>query len=217
MRIGTWNLEGKWSVDHASIIESMNADLLLLTEVPVSISLDRYSGVSSGLMSVRNHWSAAYSRVGGWAAPSPHETSAAWSLGDLAVVSTVLPWPTWQPGDCLTDPWTGPQAHRMVQTCDAIVAGLADCGPLIWGGDWNTPLEGTLAGFDRSAQEAVLRTVERLDLHVATAHLAHANRVSRSIDHIALPSGWAILEAEVAEVPRSASDHSAYVVEVQCG
>ena len=33
MRIGTWNLEGRWDARHAALLASLECDVLLLTEV----------------------------------------------------------------------------------------------------------------------------------------------------------------------------------------
>jgi hypothetical protein len=34
VRIGTWNLEGRWWPDHLHLLEAAGCDLWLLTEVP---------------------------------------------------------------------------------------------------------------------------------------------------------------------------------------
>lgn len=34
MRIGTWNLAGRWSLAHQSFLEDAECDVWLLTEVP---------------------------------------------------------------------------------------------------------------------------------------------------------------------------------------
>ena len=39
MRIGTWNLDAKWSARHCEFLESLQCDVLLLTEVPIEVDL----------------------------------------------------------------------------------------------------------------------------------------------------------------------------------
>ena len=39
MRIGTWNLDGRWSPRHQHLLEDAECDVWLLTEVPTSFSL----------------------------------------------------------------------------------------------------------------------------------------------------------------------------------
>jgi hypothetical protein len=40
MRIGTWNLDGRWSADHGRFLTEEECDIWLLTEVPAALSLE---------------------------------------------------------------------------------------------------------------------------------------------------------------------------------
>jgi exonuclease III len=42
MRIGTWNVEGRWSAEHASLLLDADADIWLLTEVRHSTQTPGY-------------------------------------------------------------------------------------------------------------------------------------------------------------------------------
>ena len=39
MRIGTWNLEGRWTSDHLALLRDQACDVWLLTEVPTQASI----------------------------------------------------------------------------------------------------------------------------------------------------------------------------------
>ncbi|WP_267128537.1 MULTISPECIES: hypothetical protein [unclassified Nocardioides] len=39
MRIGTWNLAGRWDARHLALLEAMDCDVLLLTEVSERVRL----------------------------------------------------------------------------------------------------------------------------------------------------------------------------------
>lgn len=42
MRIGTWNLAGRWDARHLDLIQEMDSDILLLTEVSERTELPGY-------------------------------------------------------------------------------------------------------------------------------------------------------------------------------
>ena len=219
MRIGTWNLEGRWSEEHARLMQSWDCDRVLLTEVPTVATLPGYDLHRTVAWMQRGRvWSAVASRTPAQRLADPRPASSLVRIDGLVACSSVLPWPLWRPtGD--DDPWEGRQSQRMRTTCGVLQAafevtlGDASSGSgLIWGGDWNTPLEGSLAGFDRGAQEAVLAVVDALDLHVPTRSLPSGS--GASIDHIAIPRAWSVRDVRHEVVERGLSDHWAYVVDV---
>ena len=53
MRIGTWNLEGKWSPDHEAVLLHLNCDVLLLTEPPVVMEFGEGDVPWSGVVPAR--------------------------------------------------------------------------------------------------------------------------------------------------------------------
>jgi hypothetical protein len=219
MRIAAWNLEGRWTRSHREILDDLGADVWILTEVPASLDLIRGRLTTTrSLMSPGRHWSgvATVGRVAQVPAPAdPHPASAVVDLGEVVVCASVLPWPLWRQGSTLTAPWAGTQSERMTSTVRSIAASLAGRPAVVWGGDWNTPLTGSLAGFDRAAQAAVLDAVDELGLQVATAGLPRSLPGCASIDHVAVPRDWTVSVARAVPVDRRLSDHWAYLVEAR--
>lgn len=214
MRIGTWNLEGRWSDAHADVVTEMSCDVLLLTEVPHELDLVGYRiHRATALMSPGTYWCAVAYRGEGAALADPHPASASVRLGDLVVCCSVLPWLQWRAAGCDEPVWSGDQAERMASTVDVLVAALSSEGDVVWGGDWNTPLGGSLAGFSRAAQTSLLDAVRRLGLRVPTENLGSATDGCLSVDHVAVPTDAQVLSAVTVGVPRRLSDHWAYVVE----
>ena len=95
----------------------------------------------------------------------PHPASAAALIDGAFVCASVLPWPlvrtSW--------PW-GPTEHqlRVELSLDDLVAAMPN-DAIIWGGDWNQPLTGNLAGFSRAARASIVSVLDRLSLQVPTA------------------------------------------------
>lgn len=214
LRIGTWNLEGRWSAEHADVVAELDCDLWLLTEVPTGLQLDGVAvHVGDELMAPGKHWAGVAARRQLSPLPDPHPASAACTVDGLYVCSSILPWPLagglW--------PW-GPTDHvgRMKQAVEQIGKALA-AQVSIWGGDWNTPLVGSLQGFSRAAQACVIQEVDRLGLQVPTQELPHRNDVHASIDHIAVPEGWGFNFAGGRRVGAALSDHDPYWTELATG
>lgn len=215
MRIGTWNLEGKWSPSHERVLVALDCDVLLLTENHASVNLTGYHRqVSVAMMGHTKHWAGILSRTPMRRQPDPHPASVSVETLGIAVACSVLPWPLC--GD--QPPWEGPTpTERMATAVEQVVTTLAARSLVIWGGDWNQPLAGDLRGFGRASQAVLARAVQGLDLKVPTISLPGRHPDQRSIDHIAVPGGWTVLGAGAQPVPRVLSDHDAYWVEVQLG
>jgi hypothetical protein len=208
MRVGTWNLEGRWGDRHRSFLKGLDCDVLLLTEVRSDFAMQEYGVHASGEM-VPGRWFAAVAS-GGTLSPltGPHGASAMATVEGVAVCSSVLPWAA-----CGHDPpWTG--ANTAEKTVHAVAA-IASARPHIWGGDWNHSLSGHLAGT-RIGKAALLAAVDDLGLHVPTTSLPHRNPDLRSIDHIAVPATWQVSAATRIDAT-GLSDHDAYVVETGPG
>ena len=77
VRIGTWNLQGRWDERHLDQITVMNCGILLLTEVPEGVQL-REAGVHFSCLSMAagRRWAAIGSRKPLRALPDPHGASA---------------------------------------------------------------------------------------------------------------------------------------------
>ncbi|MDN4160878.1 endonuclease/exonuclease/phosphatase family protein [Nocardioides abyssi] len=210
MRIGTWNLAGRWDARHRALMDAMDCDVLLLTEVSERLDLPGHDiHLGAGLMAARRRWAAVASRLPMTPRPNPHGASAMVDLGGMAVCSSILPWRS-----CGTrDPWVGATS---AERTTAAVAAVEASAPSIWGGDWNHALSGREWTGSVAGRRSLLAAIERLGLHVPTATLPHQIEDLLSIDHVAVPTSWTVVGAErhraVAAGARL-SDHDAYVVE----
>lgn len=93
MRIGTWNLEGRWSEQHHVLITSLRCDLLLLTEMPSTVRLSGMTiHTTSTTMAPGRRWSAVASRDVLVPAVDPHGATAQATVAGIVVCSSVLPW-----------------------------------------------------------------------------------------------------------------------------
>lgn len=211
MRIGTWNLEGRWDVRHLELIKAMDCDVLLLTEVSERVDIPGYDVHLGGeAMMPKRRWAAVASRLPMSPLPDPHGASAMVELEGLRVCSSVLPWRS-----CgQLHPWVG--ATTAEKTTEAVAA-VASSRPSVWGGDWNHALSGQEYAGSLAGRCALLATIEGLGLQVPTALLPHHIEGLLSIDHIAVPQAWEIRSTQrysalVGE--RRSSDHDAYVADV---
>lgn len=211
VRIGTWNLAGRWDERHAALIETMDCDVLLLTEVSERVDLPAYDlHLGQMEMASRRRWAGVASRLPCLPEPDPHSASAMVTLEDLRVCASVLPWKS-----CgAREPWVG------VSTADktsAAVASVETSKPVIWGGDWNHALSGREWSGSVAGRRSLLETLDRLELQVPTASLPHQIEGLLSIDHIAVPASWVVEDAQRLRAfvgDTRISDHDAYVVEV---
>jgi hypothetical protein len=210
VRIGTWNLAGRWDARHLDLIETMDCDILLLTEVSERLDMPGYDMyLGRQLMAPKRRWAAIASRLSMSPQPDPHGATAMVELGDLRVCSSILPWRT-----CGTrNPWVGVTCAE--KTIEAVAAVEASC-PTVWGGDWNHALSGREWTGSVAGRRSLLAAVERLELQVPTASSPHQIEDLLSIDHIAVAKSWHVTATQrhraiVGET--HISDHDAYVVE----
>ena len=92
MRIGTWNLAGRWTPAHAALLTGLGCDALLLPEVRHDVALPGMRQHRSVLeMAPGRHWASIVAR-NLEALPDPHGASAAARVGVLILCSSVLPW-----------------------------------------------------------------------------------------------------------------------------
>lgn len=93
MRIGTWNLAGRWDTRHRNLIETMDCDVLLLTEVSDRVELPGYELHLGRLpMMPKRRWAAVASRLSMRPMVDPHGASAIVELEGIRICSSVLPW-----------------------------------------------------------------------------------------------------------------------------
>lgn len=213
MRIGTWNLEGRWSTDHARVLADLDCDLWLLTEVRPRVVLEGYDQhLTAALMDDVRHWAGILARLPIERLADPHPTSAAGLVGGGLVCASLLPWPLIEHPEL----WAATDhPGRMAETLGALRGAFAGARPAraIWGGHWNQPLLGNIVGYSRSAQEGIVAAVEALGLQVPTAGLPARNGRQASIDHIACPQEWDVRECGHVAIADQLSDHDLYWVD----
>lgn len=213
MRIGTWNLEGRWSSNHRAFIEHEDCTHWLLTEVPNALSLANGTLIRSNPMSATKSWAAVWSvrptsRLE-WTTPT-----ATAAMGDDGVFcSCILPWR----GARLSWPTKGSLAEITLAAIDDLEASLRiGQRPIVWGGDWNHALRGSERAGSLRGRQALQSALRRLSLQVPTEHLEHAKLGLYTIDHVAIPDTWHVLNSRrvVAVVgDKRLSDHDAYIIE----
>lgn len=212
MRIGTWNLAGRWSASRAEFLAALRCDVLLLTEVHHETRVPGMRGRTTyGLMAPDRFWAAVFTSGTHIGYPDPHGAAAMVVVDGLTCVSSVLPWRACGTGF----PWVGERHAEKTANAVAPISRLRS--PVIWGGDWNHALEGPDHVGSKEGREHIFGVLDALGLQVPTSELG-AYRGERSVDHIAVPKEWVLLSAE--RVPAAAggkrlSDHDAYVVEVE--
>jgi hypothetical protein len=216
LRIGTWNLEGRWSFEHQHLLAWQQSDVWLLTEVSEKIQLPGYSvSVSRARLSKGVRWAAVAvaDRYQPARHSDPHPASVMATWSGIKFLASVLPWNSagaaW--------PWPGESTADKTRAALVDLSTSLDAG-MVWGGDWNCGLEGPDTGASKAARKLILDEVERLGLQVPTKVLPHRLPGLRSIDHIAVPGSWTV--ESVGRVPafvedQPLSDHDVYVVDAQ--
>lgn len=215
MRIGTWNLAGRWSDDHRSLLIEADCDVWLLTEVNERTSLPGHAiHLSDARMAARRRWAAVASRLPIASSPDPHRASASAQVGATTYVSSVLPWKSARSGPV----WVGDRhADKTANAVNDLLLRMRAAPSLVWGGDWNHALTGREYAGSKAGRASITSALDELGLVVPTAELPHAIDGLLSIDHVAVPAGWeATARRVVAECDgKRLSDHDAYVVDAQ--
>jgi len=212
MRIGTWNLEGRWSADHAAFMERAGCDVWLLSIVQDAFELGGATARSEQ-MGDDVAWSAVWSAAGLETIEPTHPAVAIARVGELVVCSSVLPWRN-------AAPYSDDDGDSVAAITRAAIAGVRDAlageHDVVWGGGWNHGLHerenvGTLMG-----RRGIVALIDELGLQTPTARLPNAIAGIFSTDHIAVPGGWEVEDARrlIAEsAGRRLTDNDAYVVE----
>ena len=211
VRIGTWNLEGKWSPEHLALLDRADCDVWLLTEVHIDASIPGMQvHRTAEVMRPQKAWAAIFSTFDADPQPDPHRATALAHIDGLRFMSSVLPWrscgSSW-PGSSL--------AEKQRATLDALRVHINET--TIWGGDWNQALEGSEYVGSLDGRDQVIELIHAARLTVPTRSLGSAAPGQRSIDHIAVPTGWDVDGAH--RVPAEVdgyrlSDHDAYVISI---
>jgi len=217
MRIGTWNLAGRWSPRHKELLEQAECAVWLLTEVPAALALDGGDLIRSEEMprtSARS-WAAVWSDepLAMWVPPHPAAATA--RRRGVLFCSCMLPWRSGRAA------WPGGDSDVAGITVAALArlrpALTSDQCPVVWGGDWNHAMDGREYAGSTIGRGAIKELVSEAGLDVATAHEPHAIDGLLSIDHIAVPAGWQVASCRrvVAEADGTRlSGHDAYLVDV---
>jgi hypothetical protein len=217
MRIGTWNLDGRWSANHRQFLEKEACDIWLLTEVPTAFVLDSGALHRSAPMTATKSWAAVWSKGDAVPSPSPHPAAATAVLDGVLLCSCVLPWRSarrWWPAED-----TGDVAAMTTAALARLRTGLlAASGSVVWGGDWNHALhEREVAGTYHGRGE-IEKLRFKLQLQIPTEHLPHAKAGLLSIDHIAVPFAWHVTDCRrvvATAAGKRLSDHDAYIVDAR--
>lgn len=210
MRIGTWNLAGRWDERHGALLASMECDVLLLTEVSDRIHLPGLSfHRTAAEMAPRRRWAGVWSRSPLTPLPDPHGATAMVEIDGLRICSSVLPWRSCG-GQA---PWAGATTEE--RTGNAVAAIVA-AEPDVWGGDFNHALDGREYAGSMGGRRHITEAMAHLDLVAPTQSAPHQIDGLLSIDHIAVPPSWrTTVEHFTALTPDGRlSDHDAYVIEL---
>lgn len=214
VRIGTWNLAGRWTPAHHELLLEMDCDVLLLTEVNERLELPGYTGhVTVEQMAARRRWAGVFSRSDLVPLPDPHPASARAKVDGLTFCSSILPWR----GAPQREPWIeGNHAAKTRHAVDALLDVLPTT-ELVWGGDWNHALLGREWSGSKGGRGFIADALVDLDLKVPTTELPHQIEGLLSIDHIAVARSASVSKAEHVPAARGEtclSDHDAYVVQL---
>ena len=211
MRIGTFNLAGRWSLLHHDFLAALECDVWLLTEVSVRTRLEGFDlHLAEGFMAPKRRWAAVAAKGSMSPLADPHPASAMIERAGIRFCSSILPWRS-----CGSrEPWgAGTHAEKTLETLRVLETALPTAG-LVWGGDWNHAFTGAETAGSKAGRDALSATIHKLNLKVATAEQPHRIDGITSIDHIAVPNDVAAGgERVVAEADgKRLSDHDAYVV-----
>jgi hypothetical protein len=215
VRIGTWNLAGRWSDNHRDLLTEAACEVWLLTEVSERTAIPGYDLHGSvATCAPKRLWAAIATNGSMTPLPDPHPASAAARIAGMTFVCSVLPWRSARSGPV----WVGDRhADKTVNAVNDLLLRLRAAPSLVWGGDWNHALVGKEYAGSKGGREAITSALDELKLVVPTAELPHAIDGLLSIDHVAVPAGVdATARRVVAECDgKRLSDHDAYVVDAR--
>lgn len=212
MRIGTWNLEGRWSPEHEALLVEQACEVWLLTEVHISTTIPGMQvHRTAELMGPQKSWAAVASTGRILGEPDPHRATASAEVAGTRFICSVLPWracgTSWQ-GSTLAEK----QAAALLALQPQITAAT------VWGGDWNQALEGPEFVGCLEGRRIIDAMLGAARLSVPTRSLGSASPEHRAIDHVAVPVAWDVSSVHRVKAIRSRrrlSDHDAYLVDAE--
>lgn len=214
VRIGTWNLEGRWTRGHRDLLAMVDADVWLLTEVHRDVSLPGFEmHITTGRMGEREHWAGVFARFRLQRLSDPHPASAAAVGQGFVWCSSILPWRS-----CGAEPWgDGSSGDNTARAVTQLMDALPD-DDLVWGGDWNHALRGREYAGSLAGRTAIQEALAHRRLTPATSDLPHRLDGLFTIDHIAVPQSAEIVAVNrivtAGANGRRLSDHDGYTVDL---
>jgi hypothetical protein len=210
VRIGTWNLDGKWSSEHERLVMDAACDVWLLTEVPEHTAIPDYHGhLTRSEMLTGKRWAGIFSRALLSPMPDPHFASALAQVGELTFCCSILPWRS-----AVEPPWLGSsQGERTANAVTALVEALPRTR-LVWGGDWNHALVGSETTGCAPGQRVILAALNTLGLSVPTRGLPGRREHQLTIDHLAVADPSMVVSVERYPAQERLSDHDSYVIQI---
>jgi endonuclease/exonuclease/phosphatase family metal-dependent hydrolase len=239
MRVATWNLERGFHgrecvIDQQHVLAEHDADILVLTEVPTSMSTSAEGitcspALREGGKSGMDAWvsiTAKGCRPIGLDLPFERMAAAAETVVDgepCLVYGSVLPWLNAihqapylrRQGESPLDLFKRvlrEQVNDMAEMCRRMLHHT-----LIWAGDFNQTLSGPNYGGSNEGRKLLAEALAELNLVAWNHESAHAKPPMHAIDLICGPSGRRLRRIEHFEPEldgKILSDHAGYVVEI---
>jgi hypothetical protein len=219
MRIGTWKLDGRWSVAHQVFMQKQMCHVSLTTEVPERICIQGYTQhLSQDSMLKGERWAGVFSLPSLRLIPplkDPQPASAAAVVGNTTFVSSILPWRT----SGSSWPWVGSKSTEKTRsTLDDLRKHLPR-RDLVWGGDWYHSFEGSETAGSNDGRAPIVAALKKLGLWAPTEQLTHRLNGAKSIDHVAVsrqrPNSKGKHLPAFRDDGTDLSDHDAYFVDIR--
>lgn len=215
LRVGTWNLAGRWTPEHAALIEDAGCDVWMLTEVSERVAIEGWNlHLTERLMAPKRRWAGVLSTSPLTALLDPHPASALATVAGVTFCSSILPWRSC--GE--QDPWVGDRHSLKTENAvKQLLTNLRGVRPLVWGGDWNHALTGREYAGSIAGRASIQGALEELRLRAVTTEMPHQIDGLLSIDHLAIGPGLTASRAEhlvAAADGVRLSDHDAYLMDL---
>jgi hypothetical protein len=239
MRVGTWNLErggrgGGVSQIQATILGSLRADVLVLTEPHTSSPVPSLPAVSSPVRRNGNGEDEPWLAIAGPSVsrlddePLPFERLSVAALAEpngvpAVVYGSVLPWrQIVRQAPCLVRPnesyATAFQRILAAQVADVVRFRLRfPDRMIIWAGDFNQSLVGRNLTGSKRAREQLSSALKRLDLVAWNSNAPHSSPDMCAVDLVCGPNVYRIPRIDLIpthHAGRRLSDHVGYVVQL---
>jgi hypothetical protein len=216
VRVGTWNLDGRWNANHVELLLAQECDVWLLTEIREHARLPGFeSYLTTGMMGPRKHWAGIFSQFTIQPLADPDVASAIGVGAGIIWCSSILPWRS-----CGSEAWgAGSTSEKVVRALDHLMGAVPD-GRLVWGGDWNHAMTGKDRVGTHAGRIAIEHALTRWQLQLTTRQAPHRVPGQASIDHIAVPraahTAPAVRVVAEGDDGIRLSDHDLYTTQMGC-